>query len=75
MMKLKLIRPFEAHGILSDKELFSRISEDGVEYENYTMPDHHYVGIFVNYRLIGFWWLHPWKSTTMEIHCNILKPY
>ena len=71
---LKRISPCEAIEILSDEELFSRVSDDSVKYENLTMPNGHiYIGIFINSEIIGFWWLHPENATTWTIHANILK--
>ncbi len=75
-MRLVEIDQDQVMEFLSDPELFKRIAEDGIQYSDYYPPeDHIYLGIIEDEKLIGFWWLHPENSTTMEIHCNILKEY
>jgi len=75
-MELVKITQDKVMDFLADKELFERIAEDGIRYSDYYPPDDHiYLGIVKDDLMIGFWWIHPENSTTIEIHCNILKPY
>lgn len=62
--------------ILTDKELFERVAEDGVNPDEFEPdPSYDYVGAFVDGEIIGFLCLHPDTSTTMHFHVNILKDY
>ena len=62
--------------ILADEELFSRVAEDGLTFENYEVPlDKLHLGIWVDHTLIGFWTVYSENSTTFNIHCHILKQF
>ena len=72
---IKQISKDQAYQILSDTELFNRVSDDGTEYKDFEMPNHLYLGVFNNDELIGFYWLHSDNSTTLNVHCNILEDH
>ena len=61
--------------ILLDEELFERFTEDGIVYSGYAVPDGLYLGIFKDDNIIGFWALDSETSSTIGIHCNVLKKY
>lgn len=68
----------EIDSILKDPEIFARISEDGIMPEEYSTPfdgNQCYMMIYVGDDPIGVWRLHPLNSTTLMIHCNILKDH
>lgn len=76
MMKLTAINNWQVRDILEDPELFGRIAEDGVQWRTYLPPSSDsYLGVYVNEELIGFWWLIQENSTTLDVHCNILKEH
>ena len=64
--------------ILTDKEIFGRISEDGHDLSEFELPfdgTQCYMLIMIDDLIIGVWCLYPQNKSTMIIHCNILKPY
>ena len=62
--------------ILSNKELFDRVSDDSVEYGSFIPSnDCVYLGMYHKDLLIGFWWIIPDNSITIDVHCNILKEH
>lgn len=62
--------------ILADKELFNRVSDDSMTYDQFTPPHNGiYLGAFHDGVLVGFWWLIPDNAITIDVHCNILKKY
>ena len=66
----------EVDAILRDPELFDRIAEDGSE--DYETPfDGHqcYMIIMSGEKAIVLWNLYPANMVTLNIHCNLLKPY
>ena len=68
----------EVIDLLSDPELFDRIAEDGATVEDLKdliTDDQYYLMIKMNGESVGVWWLHESTSSTLEIHCNILKQY
>jgi len=75
-MELVRISPAQAKEILKDRELWERISEDGLSYKEYKVPDYNvYLGIQVDDKLIGLWWLEFECSSSINIHINILKEH
>ena len=70
---IKQITKDQAIKIAKDRELFDRISDDSVSYEDFSMPDHLYLGVYKDSALVGFFWLHAENSKTWVVHCNILK--
>ena len=75
MMKLLPITKAIVKDMLSDEELFNRYCEDGLTFDSYTVPDGIYLGIFKDDTLIGFWAIDMETSSTINIHCNVLKRY
>lgn len=68
----------EIRNILRDPELFGRIAEDGHDPEEYKIPfdgNQCYMLIMLGDNPIGVWNLYPVNSTTLNIHCNIIKEY
>ena len=67
----------EVEVILKDPEIFARIAEDGVIAESYEIPMNQYCYMMVmdDDRVIGVWIIHPFNSSTLDIHCNILKEH
>lgn len=66
----------EVDSILRDPELFDRISEDDIE--DYVTPfDGHQIYLLIvrGGLVIGVWNLYPANTTTLNIHCNILKEH
>ena len=66
----------EVDEILRDPEIFARIAED--DSENYVTPfDEHqcYMMVMKDKEPIGVWNLYPVNSSTLNIHCNILKEH
>lgn len=59
--------------LLSDDELFDRFTEEAQDYKSYIVPNGHYLGIFKDDKIIGFWALDSETGTTIGIHCNVLK--
>jgi len=72
---IKLILPAEVKKLLSDKELFGRISDDSITYDDFYPPNNTYLGIYHDDNLAGFWWLIPDNNITVDVHCNVLKDY
>jgi len=72
-MRMQQISPAQAYELISDSELFNRIGDGSISYENFSMPENHiYVGAFDDEDLIGFYWMHHENSVTVQIHANIL---
>lgn len=68
----------EVINLLSDPELLGRIAEDGATTEDLkklVTDDQYYLMIKMNDESVGVWWLHESSSSTLDIHCNILKQY
>lgn len=68
----------EIDAILKDPEIFARIAEDGIEPWEYDTPidgNQCYMMIYADDMPIGVWNLYPDGTSTLNIHCNILKPY
>lgn len=66
----------EADQILKDPEIFGRIAEDGIdEHETPFDGNQCYMMMYENDIPIGVWCLYPVNSSTLNIHCNILKRY
>ena len=68
----------EVSQILRDPEIFERIAEDGQTLEDMEIPfdeSQCYMLIEVEDMIIGVWCLYPANSSTLNIHCNILKDY
>lgn len=59
--------------LLADPELFERFTEGAQAYEGYIVPNGLYLGIFQADEIIGFWALDSETSSTIGIHCNVLK--
>ena len=81
MINLRLNRSENADEIariLKDPEIFSRIAEDGIEPWEYEIPiDGHqcYMMIYADNEPVGVWNLYPVNTSTLNIHCNILKQH
>jgi len=61
-----MIRPIskaEVKELLKDSELFNRISDDSITYDEFVPPNDIYLGMFSDDILVGFWWLIPDNST------------
>jgi len=54
-----------------EEELFSRIAEDGAPFIESSFPDSHYIGIYKDDDLIGFWIVEQVNSSTVNIHINM----
>ncbi len=68
----------EVAQILKDPEIFDRIAEDGVTYQDFRISfdgTQCYMLIESDDMIIGVWCLYPANSSTLNIHCNILKDY
>lgn len=75
-MELLDITPSIVKSLLADKELFDRVSEDGVDYESYIPPiDKRHLGIFKDHTLMGFVTVYSDNSTTFNIHFHVLKQF
>ena len=75
-MQLIPITPEQVKMILADEELFSRVAEDGVSFEDYIPPAGRlYLGIWVDHTLIGFWTVYGDNSVSFNIHCHVLEGY
>ncbi len=64
--------------ILKDDEIFNRIAEDGHDVESYKIPfdgNQCYMLILLDEKPIGVWCLYPVNTSTLNIHCNILKEF
>jgi len=81
MMNIRLARSEnmeEIESILKDPEIFARIAEDDIEPWEYEIPidgNQCYMMIYVDDKPIGVWNLYPVGSSTLNIHCNILKEH
>jgi len=68
----------EIESILKDPEIFARIAEDDIEPWEYETPidgSQCYMMIYADDKPIGVWNLYPVGSSTLNIHCNILKEH
>ncbi len=68
----------DIHDIITDHELFGRISEDGINFDDYDVDFDEgkcYLLIMADDIVIGVWLLYPANRSTLNIHCNILKRY
>lgn len=68
----------EVAQILKDPEIFERIAEDGQTLDNMQIPfdeSQCYMLIELEDVIIGVWCLYPVNSSTLNIHCQILKDY
>lgn len=75
-MNLHALTPQHVKDFLADEELFSRISDDHCSYQDFYPPvDHLYIGCSDGGILLGFFWLHPETSTTLQIHANFKKEH
>lgn len=75
-MNLHTLTPHQVKDLLADEELFDRISDDHCSYERFFPPsDHLYIGCADGGILLGFFWLHPETSTTLQIHANFKKEH
>ena len=62
--------------IIKDVELFARISEDGVDPDEYQVSQGSvYYLIYKGDELAGVWDLHHVNSTSVQIHANILQQH
>ena len=73
---IKRISAKQVKELLSDDELFDRVSDDSMTYDKFNPSvSGAYLGMFHNGDLIGFWWLIPDNAITIDVHCNILKEH
>lgn len=73
-MNLLRITP-EAAKLVTDEELYSRISSDETSLEDWEpRPDWIYLGVF-NPELIGYFMLHIENDNMLSIHINIKKEH
>ena len=80
MLSLKRVTTDEefesANSVLVNDELFDRIAEDGHEPSDHKPYEKDcYLLIKNDEVVIGVWFLEPENSTTLNIHCNILKEH
>tara|TARA_R110002049_G_scaffold210441_4_gene381305 strand:- start:14 stop:478 length:465 start_codon:yes stop_codon:yes gene_type:complete len=73
---IRRISANQVKDLLSDEELFNRVSDDSMTYEKFKpLESGIYLGMFHNGVLIGFWWLIPDNAITIDVHCNMLKEH
>lgn len=66
----------DARPVLTNPEIFQRISEDGATIDNLIQgPNEIFIGTFLDGQLIAVWWLWAMSSTTLDIHTHVLPGY
>jgi len=76
LKQTECVKDIEA--ILKDPEIFKRVAEDGINIDDYQIPmDGHqcYLMIYLDQIPIGVWLVYPTNSSSLNIHCHILKRY
>lgn len=78
-MKLEPIQDAEiVKEILTDPEMWARISEDDNDIEVFTVPISEgilWLGVYTDDGLIGLFYIHDINFTTVQLHAHILEPY
>jgi len=57
-------------------ELFDDVSDDLSDVEELVVDEKHiWIKVTVDGELAGYYWLHPYTNSVMQIHVNVLKPF
>lgn len=64
--------------VLTDDEMWCRISEDGQSREDFKVLDkdeYLWIGVYAEGTFIGIYFFHPLNYTTLQIHAHILRDF
>ena len=75
----RIYDPIAIRTILTDEELWERISEEDLSKDQFDVhfdnPNYIWLGVYRDDLLIGIIFLQPENLTTLDVHLNLLKEY